>query len=97
MTKNIIWLKNEINMKINEYSQFEYSYAFGFASGLRTTLSLNERLDGVDNDVKLRKRMDTLQHQIDELQKEILALSERGGLNEIKQKAKEQTEDYLNT
>jgi len=89
MTKNIIWLKNEINMKINEYSQFEDSYAFGFASGLRTALSLIERLDGVDNDVKLRKRMDTLQHQIDELQKEILALSERGGLNEIKQKAKE--------
>ena len=72
MTKNIIWLKNKINMKINEYSQFEDSYAFGFASGLRTALSLIEQLDSVDNDVKLRKRMDMLQHQIDVLQKEVL-------------------------
>ena len=76
MTKNIIWLKNEINMKINEYSQFEDSYAFGFASGLRTALSLIERLDSADNDVKIRKRLDVLQHQIDVLQKEALDLKE---------------------
>ena len=76
MTKNIIWLKNEINVKINEYSQFEDSYAFGFASGLRTALSLIEQLDSVDSDVKLRKRLDALQHQIDELQKEVLDLKE---------------------
>lgn len=94
MTRNIIWLKNKINMKINEYSQFEDSYAFGFASGLRTALSLIEQLDSVDNDVKIRKRMDMMQHQIDELQKEVLDLnvlisSECGGLNEAKQKTKE--------
>lgn len=76
MTRNIVWLKNKINMKINEYSQFEDSYAFGFASGLRTALSLIEQLDDVDNDVKIRKRMDVLQHQIDELQKEVLDLKE---------------------
>ena len=75
MTRNIVWLKNKINMKINEYSQFEDSYAFGFASGLRTALSLIEQLDSVDNDVKIRKRLDMLQHQIDELQKEMLDLS----------------------
>ena len=78
MTRNIIWLKNKINMKINEYSQFEDSYAFGFASGLRTALSLIEELDSADNDVKLRKRLDMLQHQIDELQKEVLDLKELG-------------------
>jgi len=78
MTRNIVWLKNKINMKINEYSQFEDSYAFGFASGLRTALSLIEQLDDADNDVKIRKRLDMLQHQIDELQKEVLDLKELG-------------------
>ena len=72
MTRNIIWLKNKINMKINEYSQFEDSYAFGFASGLEKALSLIEQLDSVDNDVKIRKRLNMLQYQIDELQKEVL-------------------------
>ena len=72
MTKNIIWLKNVINIRIKEYSQFEDSYAYGFADGLRETLSLIEVLDSVDDDVKIRKRMDVLQHQIDELQKEVL-------------------------
>lgn len=75
MTKNIIWLKNEINMKINVYSQFEGFYDFGFANGLREALSLIEQLDSVDDNVKIRKRMDAIQHQIDELQKEVLGLS----------------------
>ena len=76
MTKNIIWLKNEINKQINEYSQFEGIYSFGFASGLEEALSLIEELDSVDKNVKLRKRMDAMQHQIDELQKEVLDLKE---------------------
>ena len=72
MTKNIIWLKNEINMQINDYSQYDSDFAFGFESGLEEALSLIEQLDDVDNDVKIRKRMDMLQHQIDVLQKEVL-------------------------
>lgn len=92
MTKNIIWLKNEINKQINGYSQFETAYAYGIVIGLKRTLELIEELDSIDNDVKLRKRLDALQHQIDVLQKEVLDLSKCGGLNEIKQKEK----DYLN-
>ena len=72
MTKNIIWLKNEINMQINDYSQYENDYAIGFENGLEEALSLIEELDSVDDDVKIRKRLDMLQHQIDELQKEVL-------------------------
>ena len=76
MTKNIIWLKNKINIRINRYSRFESDYAFGIADGLKEALFLIGQLDSVDNDVKLRKRMDALQHQIDELQKEVLDLKE---------------------
>ena len=76
MTKNIIWLKNEINVKINEYSQFKNAYACGVVIGLKVALSLIEELDSVDNDVKIRKRLDVLQHQIDVLQKEVLDLKE---------------------
>ena len=72
MTKNIIWLKNKINMRINECSRFESFYALGLVRGLKETLVLIEQLDSVDNDVKIRKRLDMLQHQIDELQKEVL-------------------------
>lgn len=72
MTKNIIWLKNEINMQINEHLKNEDSYSYVIATGLREALVLIEQLDSVDNDVKIRKRMDMLQHQIDVLQKEIL-------------------------
>lgn len=68
MTKNIIFLKNIINMRINERSQFGDSYSRGFVDGLKEALSLIECLDSVDNDVKLRKRMDILQHQIDSLE-----------------------------
>ena len=46
----------------------------------------------MDKNVKIRKRMDAIEHQIDVLQKEVLDLSKCGGLNEIKQKEK----DYLN-
>ena len=92
MTKNIIWLKNEINKRINNYSKFGIPYTQGIVDGLTQALSLIEELDSVDNDVKVRKRMDTMQHQIDVLQKEVLDLSKCGGLNEIKQKEK----DYLN-
>ena len=76
MTKNIIWLKNEINKQINKYSQFKNDYAFGIANGLQEALVLIEQLDSVDNDIKIRKRLDMLQHQIDELQKEVLDLKE---------------------
>ena len=76
MTKNIIWLKNEINKEIKEYSQFEGIYAFGFASGLEKALSLIEQLDSVDNDVKIRKRMDMLQHQIDSLESRLQEVEE---------------------
>ena len=71
MTKNIIWLKNEINKRINDYSQYDNDYAFGIVSGLEEALSLIDQLDSADNDVKIRKRLDILQHQIDVLQNEI--------------------------
>lgn len=77
MVKNIIWLKNEINKQINKYSQFKNDYAFGIANGLQEALVIIEELDSVDNDVKIRKRLDMLQHQIDILQKEINQLTER--------------------
>ncbi len=93
MTKNVIWLKNELNIEIEEYSRFEGLYTGGYADGLRAALDLTEQLDDVDNDVKLRKRLDMMQHQIDELQKEVLDLSKRGVLNEIKK----ETKDYLNS
>ena len=89
MTKNIIWLKNEINKLINENSHFKNTYACGLVIGLKVALSLIEELDSIDNDVKIPKRLDTLQHQIDELQKEVLDLSKRGEPIEAKQKAKE--------
>ena len=68
MTKNIIWLKNEINKRINNYSKFGIPYTQGIVDGLTQALSLIEELDSVDNDVKLRKRLDTMQHQIDSLE-----------------------------
>ena len=67
MTKNIIWLKNEINTQINDYSQYENDYAFGIVNGLQTTLELIENMDTVDNSIKIQKRMDILQYQIDSL------------------------------
>lgn len=72
MSKNIIWLKNEINKLINKNSQFKGTYACGVVIGLKVALSLIEELDSVDNDVKLRKRMDAMQRRIDVLQKEVL-------------------------
>ena len=72
MTKNIIWLKNEVNKAINRISKYGIPYSRGVVDGLTQALSLIECLDSIDNDVKLRKRMDILQHQIDELQKEVL-------------------------
>lgn len=71
MNKNVIWLKNELNMKINEYTYFGVPYTRGVVAGLREALRLIEELDSVDNDVKIRKRMDTLQHQIDDQEQRI--------------------------
>ena len=76
MSKNIIFLKNVINMRINEYSQFEDSYAHGFTDGMREALSLIECLDSVDSDVKIRKRLDTMQHQIDSLESRLQEMEE---------------------
>lgn len=67
LNRNIIWLKNEINIQINDYSQYENDYAFGIVNGLQTALDLIENMDTVDNNVKIQKRMDALQHQIDSL------------------------------
>ena len=90
MTRNIIWLKNEINKAINRISKYGIPYSRGVVDGLTQALSLIEQLDSVDNDVKIRKRLDSLQQQIDELQKEVLDLnvlisSKCGELNEIKE------------
>ena len=58
---------------------------------LNTTNTLMQVIS-VDKNVKIRKRMDAMQHQIDELQKEVLDLSKCGVLIEIKK----ETKDYLN-
>lgn len=71
MIKNIIWLKNEINMQINDYSQYDNDYAFGIVNGLQTALELIENMDTIDNSIKIQKRMDILQYQIDSLNRRI--------------------------
>ena len=76
MTKNIIWLKNEINKQIDMYSQFEVTYTHGIVDGLRVALVLIEQLDSVDNDIKIRKRLDMLQHQIDSLESRLQNVEE---------------------
>lgn len=71
LNRNIIWLKNEINIQINDYSKYENDYAFGIVSGLKTALELIESMDTIGNSVKIQKRMDILQSQIDSLNRRI--------------------------
>ena len=76
MTKNIIWLKNVINKRISENSKFGIPYTRGIADGLKQALVLIECLDSIDNDVKIRKRLDVLQHQIDSLESRLQEVEE---------------------